>query len=45
MIGLPCGEEIVTIVLNCFDTIPERDGQTDGQAERRTDPQTKLLYQ
>jgi len=32
MIGLPRGEEIVTIyVISRFDTIPERDGQTDRQ--------------
>ena len=40
MIGLPCGEKIVTM-LSRFHTVPERDGQTDG----RTDGQTKLLYQ
>jgi len=30
MIGLPCGEEM----LIRFDTIPERDGQTDGRTDR-----------
>ena len=32
MIGLLCSEEIVTL-LNCFNTILERDGQTDGWTE------------
>jgi len=31
MIGLPCGEEM----LIRFDTIPERDGQTDGRTDRQ----------
>ena len=39
MIGLPCGEETITIMLSRFDTIPERDGPMD----RRTDRQKKLM--
>jgi len=32
MTGLLYTEECMTIMLSCFDTIPERDRQTDGQA-------------
>ena len=32
MIGLPCGEEVVT-VLSRFETISERDRQTDGRTD------------
>jgi len=35
MIGLPCGEEIVTM-LSRVDTTPERDGQIDGWTDRQT---------
>jgi len=35
MIGLPCGEEIVTM-LSRVDTTPERDGQIDGWTDRHT---------
>jgi len=31
MIGLPSGEETMTIMLSRFDRIPERDRQTDRQ--------------
>ena len=33
MIGLPCGEETITIMLSRFNTIPERDGQMDRQID------------
>jgi len=32
MMGLLCGEEIV-MMLSRFDTVPECDGQTDGQTD------------
>jgi len=37
MIGLPCGEETVTI--SRFHLIPERHGRTDGRTDGQTDGQ------
>jgi len=37
MIGLPCGEEIMTIImLSRFHRIPVRNGRTDGRTDRQT---------
>ena len=33
MNGLSCGEESMTIMFSCFDTIPACDRQTDGQTD------------
>jgi len=41
MIGLPYGEKNCDDMLSRFYLIPERNGRTDGQTDRRTD----LLYQ
>ena len=36
MIGLRCGEKNYNnIILSRFNTIPERDGQTNGQMDRQ----------
>jgi len=46
MIGLPCSEESMTIImLSRFHLIPERYGQTDRQTYGQTDGRTELLYQ
>ena len=37
MIGLPYGEKNYENTLSRFRTIPERNGRTDGQTDRRTD--------
>ena len=41
MIGLPYGEKNYDDMLSRFHLLPERNGQTGGQTDRRTD----LLYQ
>jgi len=41
MIGLPYVEKNYDDMLSRFHLVPERNGQTDGRTDRRTD----LLYQ
>jgi len=36
VLGLPDGEEIMTLAFVRFDTIPARDGQTDGHTDGQT---------
>jgi len=37
MLGLQCGEETMTCMLNSFYRILERNGRTDGQTSGQTD--------
>jgi len=43
MIELACGGQNYDPMLSRFHRIPERNGRSDRQTDRRTDEQTELL--